>query len=160
MKFWLGLFIILALFTTSITLLFCAQSPEHKIMGQWQEVSWDFERLDVDTKSLHQDFTTLQRQEVYKNLIIHDAEIWDFRPQNTLYLNAKDQKPTQLKWAIKGRGHVLQLKYQDKKTETYQVHLLNEDEMVVYFNFDLQIRGIVKVTFKKINKENYYAQKI
>lgn len=160
MKFWLGLFIILALFTTSITLLFCTQSPENKIMGQWEEVSWDIERLDVDPKNLHQDFTNLQRKEIYKDLIIHDAEIWDFKPKNKLLLNTKDQKPTQLKWAIKGRGHVLELKYQNKKTESYQLHLLNEDELVVYFNFDLQIRGVVKVTFKKIHQDTYYAQKI
>jgi len=45
------------------------------------------------------------------------------------------------------------------KIEDFQVHELTKDRLVIYFNFDLQIRGIVKMTFKKV-EDNTYAQKI
>jgi hypothetical protein len=158
MKFWLGNIIILVLFTGAISVLYHAKNPERTLVGKWEEVSWEFERVNVDTALINSDFEQYQRNEIYKNLIIHHAEVWEFSPEKKLFLN--NNPASNINWAIKGRGHVLELKYGGAKSESYQVQHLSDDKLVVFFNFDLQIRGIVKMTFKKINDSPTYAQKI
>lgn len=158
MKFWLGNLCIILLFTGAISVLYHAKSPEKTLLGKWEEVAWEFERVNIDSALINNDFEKLQRNEIYKNLIIHNAEIWEFSPEKKLFLN--NNLISHINWAIKGRGHVLELKYGNSKSESYQVHQLTDDKLIVFFNFDLQIRGTVKMTFKKINDSPSYAQKI
>jgi hypothetical protein len=158
MKFWLGIITILALFIGSTGILYHAKSPERILVGSWEEVAWEFERVNIDASLIDNNFEKMQRDEIYKDLIIHNAEIWEFSPDKKLFLNNNDD--SNINWAIKGRGHILELKHGNSKSESYQVLSLTDDELVVFHNFDLQIRGIVKMTFKKINKTENYAQKI
>lgn len=158
MKFWLGNIIILALLIGTTSILYYAKNPERILVGTWEEVSWEFERVNVDSALINNEFEKKQREEIYKNLVIHNAETWEFSSEKKLFLNNKDH--SNINWAIKGRGHILELKYGGKQSETYQVQRLTDNELVVFYNFDLQIRGIVKMTFKKINTNKNYAQKI
>ena len=75
------------------------------------------------------------------------AEKWQFNPDGTLQLHGN--KDEVLNWTIKGRGHILELTHVDGRVEDYQIEMLDDRLMVVYFSFDLQIRGIVKMTFLK-----------
>ena len=92
-------------------------------------------------------------------MIIHRAETWQFGPDRRLTFLENGKVSEDLKWSIKGRGHILELQHKNAIVEDYQVVDISEDELVVQFNFDLQVKGIVKMTFKRIPKKEY-AQKI
>lgn len=158
LSFAYGFIMILILCSGSIFLN--GDNPEQLILGKWEEVSWELERVDKDRNQVSVQLEELQKKEIYKNLIIHQAEIWEFLPQKQLMLKQADsESETKLNWTMKGRGHILELKYKDLPSETYQVYQLNEDELVMYFNFNLQMRGMVKMTFKRV-EDNSYAKKI
>jgi hypothetical protein len=152
-------FIIILLVFSAVT-IYREDSPEKLIVGRWEEVSWEFERVNVDSVKKNSNLEEFQKREIYQNLMIHNAEEWEFFPGRILTLkHSTDTPETELKWVMKGRGHILELKYGDDRVECYQIHELTKDTLVVYFNFDLQIRGMVKMTFKKVDEQSY-AQKI
>jgi len=152
--------LILILMVCSGMALIKSESPEQLIMGKWQEVEWQFERVDSDSAKQGSQLFDYQKKELYKNMMIHNAEEWEFLPGKHLALkhheNTQDKK---LKWILKGRGNILELRYDNEKVERFQVYKLTKDTLVVYYDFDLQMRGSVRITFKK--QQNYnYAQKI
>lgn len=131
-----------------LAILFIAnsESSEKIVLGDWKEVSWHYEKLNSVDLASHHSGDGL-KDEIYNSLIIHKAEKWQFLPDGTLQLHGDvDEK---LHWTIKGRGHILELTHADGRVEDYQIEMLNDRLLVVYFSFDLQIRGIVKMTFLK-----------
>lgn len=158
MKVWPVYLFFALLLVFSSWLLIDKDSPEVLILGDWEEVSWKFEKLDHNNE-LDFSINKLQKQEICKNLIIHRAETWQFSPNKRLTFLEDGKVREDLKWSIKGRGHILELKHNNAVVEDYQVVGITDEELVVQFNFDLQIKGIVKMTFKRIPKKEY-AQKI
>lgn len=134
----------IALFTVPI-LLFAAMmlnstSPEQNILGSWEEVAWEYEKVEQDNENgsfISKSISESIKREIIKSLIIHEAETWEFLPNGKLKLDKKDQITTPLEWNLKGRGHVLKLKHPDDKTEYYNLQKVNDDEMVLYFNSDI-----------------------
>lgn len=151
--------VIAFLLLCSCVILIREESPEQLLVGKWQEVSWEIERVNSEDVKNNAESVGWQKQEICGDMIIHDAEIWEFDTKKQLTLTKQDDSVEKLKWNVKGRGHILELKHSDKKIEDFQVHELTKDTLVIYFNFDLQVRGIVKMTFKKV-EDNSYAQKI
>lgn len=133
-------------------------SPELLILGDWREVSWQFEKVD---RKDSMDFTIseLHKKEILRNVIIHEADTWRFNADRTLSFLVDGKVKENLNWNIKGRGHILELLHKEAIVEGYQVVWLSHDELIVQFNFDLQLRGIVRMTFKKMTKQEH-AQKI
>lgn len=153
-----GLILILV-FCSGMALL-KSDSPEQLIMGKWEEVEWQFERIDADSAKMDHKLLDYQKKELYENMMIHNAEEWEFFPGKLLTLRQHERSgEKKLKWLLKGRGHILELQYGNEKVESFQVYKLTKDTLVVYYNFDLQMRGSVKITFKKQQQYNY-AQKI
>jgi len=150
-------FIVLLLLGSCVVLTRQA-SPEQLLMGQWEEVSWELEKVRADDRLNDWALTQGQKREIYEQMRMHDAEIWTFDTEKRLILSKPDASEEILNWNIKGRGHILELKQAGAKIEDFQVHELTDDRMVLYFNFDLQIRGVVKMTFKKLSPQ--YAQKV
>ncbi|MDR7132128.1 hypothetical protein J2X69_004495 [Algoriphagus sp. 4150] len=135
------------------TLLSFLESPQTNIIGEWKEVSWEYEKMDtLSSKKDSFDYTLTDhiKEQISKNLIIHEAEIWKFATDDTLEMKGNDSFKS-LHWTLKGRGNILQLHGEENTIEHYQIQELSSDRMVLYFNFDMQVRGIVKMTFEKIN---------
>ena len=128
------------------------------LVGKWQEVGWQYEKIDK-SGTLMSNLQNVQFSEVCPELTIHRAEYWKFNNDGTLSLQQDDDKQQLLQWNIKGMGNVLELKHGNRKLETYKVKEISDDSLVIHFSFDLQVRGIVKMVFKKV-KEPVYAQKI
>ena len=83
-----------------------------------------------------------------QNLIIHKAEKWIFMPGKELILKGKEATK-KLTWSIKGRGNILELKYNDNSVEHYTLSELSEDKLVLNFNTNTDVRGIARLTFEK-----------
>lgn len=67
-----------------IVLLYCGtalikgDSPEDLIVGKWEEVDWNFERINVDSTEVNGNLLAYQKNELYNNMIIHQGEEWEF----------------------------------------------------------------------------------
>lgn len=124
------------------------QHPEILLRGHWKEIAWNYERVDKINKQL--DLDDEVKQEISKNLMIHQTEKWIFKKNSKLILKAKN-KTTYLKWKLKGRGHILKLKYENGMNEFYQIKELTKNKLILHFENDIHARGIVKISFKKLN---------
>lgn len=146
----------LAIFTTTILVYFkllsLQESPTTYILGEWKEVSWEYEKLDSiieNDNTFDYKLTDHIKNQISENLIIHKAETWKFTEDKTLEMQGSDIQKS-LQWTLKGRGNILQIDGSDL-VEHYAIQELSANRMVLYFNFEMQVRGIVKMTFEKIN---------
>lgn len=128
------------------------------LVGKWQEVGWEYEKLDK-SGSIISGLQAMQFSEICPDIMVHQAEYWMFDKDRTLSLRQGNEEKKLLHWNIKGMGNILELKHGGTKIESYKMKEISEDSLVIHFSFDLQVRGIVKMTFKKV-KEPVYAQKI
>jgi hypothetical protein len=127
-----------------------APSPEQTILGEWKELNWEYERVDkMDDTLTEKVISDDVKKHIGQHLVIHEAETWQFLPNGRLKLISSDDERI-VRWRIKGRGHILQIKYDDEKiVENYNLTELDENTMVLNFDSDLQARGIAKLTFQR-----------
>ncbi len=130
-----------------ITLISLSQSPEKKIVGQWKELSWEYERVNKVGNS-SKEITDDVKKIIGQHLLIHEAETWQFLPNGKLLLQAGENEKL-VSWKIKGRGNILQLKYDDQVIENYNLTELDNNTMILNFDSEIQARGIAKLTFEK-----------
>ncbi|UCS95807.1 hypothetical protein KZP23_13395 [Echinicola marina] len=145
------------LLTGVVSLMAYDISPDNKLLGEWKEVSWEFEKLDeaVDHEfwGISKSITDQLKKEISRELAFHEAEVWKFYPDGKISLEGSNGKRASLFWRLKGRGHVLKLFGHADSIEHYQIQKLTDDTMEIHFNTDLQARGIIKMTFKKIRNQ-------
>jgi hypothetical protein len=144
--------LILGLTTTAFYSLSVVVHPEARLAGQWKEVAWSYEKVDpaATDQGVRSFFDEQLRSEISKNLIIHDSETWVFHEDRSLTLRKGGQPNTRLKWTLKGRGHILEINHGGDQQEHYQIRELTDDRLVLHFNNDMIVRGIVKIEFEKI----------
>jgi len=131
-----------------------AKSPGSLLHGEWKEIKWEYERsADPDSAALYEDVKQDVKQMTGNELVIHQAESWQFFPDGTLQLLTPAGQKFSLSWKLKGRGHILELNNQGVK-EYYNIMQLTDDNLVVNFESDLEVRGIAKLTFKRV-KNNH-----
>ncbi len=140
--------VFLVIVTTIFTLMSFSQSPEKRIVGQWNEKSWEYERVNLIGDTNNKEITDDVKKIIGQHLLIHEAETWQFLPNGKLILKAGENERL-VDWKIKGRGHILQLKYDDNVVENYNLTELNKNKMVLNFDSEIQARGIAKLTFEK-----------
>ncbi len=140
-----GLVILSFIFT-----LHSRPSPEVMISGEWAEVSWKYEKIN---SSDNLDFKKYNSEKVKnllgKDLVIYEAEKWEFLPDGKLKLMGGEAIRI-VDWRIKGRGHILQIRYHDGLQENYNISHLKHRKMVLNFDADAKARGIAQLTFTRI----------
>jgi|SRR5690606_6375871 len=149
-------FLLVLGFVISIVNTLTLTAPDKNIEGSWKEVSWEYDKSENTT--ITKQISDAIKAEISKELIIHEAEVWNFSSDGNLKLISEKNNET-LSWTMKGRGNILKLSHNTNKIEHYNIQLLDNNKMVLYFNTDIQAKGIVKMTFEKIKEDNY-AQKI
>lgn len=144
--------IMLTTFIGLFLLLTSASSPDDLLPGTWQEVSWEYEKVDKnqDSDSLSgKEISNNVKQLISQDLIVHRAEQWEFLPGGALSLTGKNTPAVPIHWKLKGRGHILVLHYDDRTEESYTMVQLDENKMVLHFYTEIQARGIAKITFTR-----------
>lgn len=153
MKIWIryigffGLGIFLFVFLVSMS-----NNPENTIKGEWKELVWEYEKVD-DNDTINKEFKTVSeyiKDNAGENLIIHKAEKWIFKPNGKLTLQGKNTSK-EVNWTIKGRGNILEIKYNNNNFEYYNLTELSENKLVLNFDTENHTRGIARLTFEKIN---------
>ncbi|MBN7810706.1 lipocalin family protein [Algoriphagus sp. H41] len=136
-------------------LLSTQPSPQSRILGDWKEVSWEYEKADnPDDGGFDFRITDHIKSQIAENLIIHQAEIWSFGADESLHMSGKNNSKSS-RWKLKGRGNVLKISGAEDQTEHYKIQELTPSRMVLHFNSDMQVRGIVKMTFEKIRPPHH-----
>jgi len=133
-----------------LSLLGASKNPETTIVGTWSELAWEYEKVDKND-TLKKDFDTISnyvKEVVGQNLIIHKAEKWVFLPKGKLLLKGTNYVK-EVNWCIKGRGNILELKYNNSNTEHYNISEISKNKLALNFDSDNHTRGIVRLTFKK-----------
>ncbi|MCO6358507.1 lipocalin family protein [Roseivirga pacifica] len=133
-------------------------APDKLIVGSWEEVSWEYEKVNHKGGSSFE-IDEKQKQEITKNLVIHQSETWEFNDDGSLIFYDGEKVKESLAWNVKGRGNILELIHNNKTLEDYEIQEITKDSLVIHFHSDLQVRGIVKLTFKRKRTEKY-AQEI
>ncbi len=136
---------------SAIFLIVSSTNPEELIVGEWQEVSWEYEKpiapiLGDSSKAIADDL----KNRLAQDMIIHMAESWKFSPDGSVKLIGQGKDTVVVNWKFKGRGHILKLHYEDGLEEYYNVVELNRDELILHFHVEMQAKGIAKITFKRL----------
>lgn len=151
MKIWtrysLAFGLCIALF---IALIYKAKNPEVSIEGEWKELVWIYENVDPNDPNIsnYKNVAGYVKNVAGQDLIIHKAEKWKFLPNGKLQLSGNDYFK-EINWTLKGRGNVLELKY-DNNVEYYDLTELSDNKLVLNFETEIQTRGIACLTFEKI----------
>lgn len=133
-----------------LSLISASKNPETAIVGSWNELAWEYEKVNKND-TLKRDFDTIStyvKEVVGQNLIIHKAEKWVFLPKGKLLLKGTNYTK-EVNWCIKGRGNILELKYDNANTEHYNIGEISKNKLTLNFESDTHTRGIVRLTFKK-----------
>lgn len=152
MKIWIRY---IGFFTLGISffvlLISMSNNPENIIEGQWKELAWEYEKVDKNdtVKSDFHNVSDYVKDVVGENLIIHKAESWTFKPNGKLILKGSNYSK-EVNWTIKGRGNILEIKYDNNNCEHYSLTELSDNKLVLNFDTDTHTRGIARLTFEKI----------
>jgi hypothetical protein len=132
-----------------IMVIAAAPAAEYKITGEWKEMNWEYEKVDGSASVAKKGLISEEvKNKIGQHLVIHTAESWEFLPNHQLKLITAEGTKT-VYWFIKGRGHILQLKYGNNKTENYNISRLSGDTLTLNFETKIQARGIAKLTFRR-----------
>lgn len=153
-------FILLAvlLFFASTIVMFY-ENPERMLEGAWVEQGWYFEKVENKPSFEKQ---AIIHDEIKNAAIAHlpplQDGLWHFeRSGKHNYVAHHNNK--RYNWFLKGRGHILELRKDDELVESFTIHELNKNELILYLNLDLQAKGIARIVLKKEERNNY-AKKI
>jgi len=136
-----------------VILIGMANSPEATIEGEWKELVWEYEKVDKindTTKSDYDNVSYYVKDVAGQDLVIHKAEKWIFCPNGKLILEGEDYSK-EISWNIKGRGNILELKYDNNNVEYYSLTELSDNKLVLNFDTNTHTRGIARLTFEKLN---------
>lgn len=134
-----------------ILLISMSNNPEHIIEGQWKELVWEYEKVNKND-TITNDYDNVSdfvKDVVGENLVIHKAESWTFKPNGKLILKGSNYSK-EVDWTIKGRGNILEIKYDNNNCEHYSLTELSDNKLVLNFDTDTHTRGIARLTFEKI----------
>lgn len=136
------------------------ENPERMVEGQWREVGWYFEKVDETPTfnkqtEIHEEF----KQQLLNHLPPLKSGNWHFiRNNNQNYIAYHDS--LKYDWYIKGRGHILELRSNNKLVESFIIQDITKDSMILHLNIDLQTKGIAKIVLKRDDIDNKYVKKI
>jgi len=118
--------------------------PQEQLWGEWELVHHRVEKAVRRPKVNQLDYSIGHR------LSPHQCERWTFDTQNGLSLIDPSGKRIQAGWSLKSRGDLLEITGLSGVRDL-TIEYLDHQKMVLYYHSDLQIRGVVKMTLRKVS---------
>jgi hypothetical protein len=137
----------LLLLTCTLFLVGCG-SPEDLLTERWVETSWSFEKSSGSSNNSRRDGIRMQALEGHR-YFRHEAEYWRFHPDRTFEIKLENGEKQVGRWRLKGRGHVLTLRYASGHQEAFDVRELNENELVLHAHAGMEARSVARLIFKR-----------
>jgi hypothetical protein len=137
----------------SLVIAGCAGDPERMLQGEWQEVSWRYEKIDHPDSAQSKWIDGIRfRDYSDRRVVRHEAERWIFEPGRGLEIQVRDGDPLRARWRLKGRGHVLTIRYTDTgDLEVYDIKELSRDKLILHFDMGMEVRGVARLEFKRVS---------
>lgn len=129
----------------------CGPHPEQALVGTWREAEWRYERLD-DHGAAMGAWTDGVRLREYpdRRVARHESERWEFHRGGVVHIVARDGSRMTGRWRLKGRGHVMTLRFPESRSfEVYRVHELDGDRLVLHYDVGMEVRGIARLEFRR-----------
>lgn len=136
------------LFLTCTLLLSGCGSPEELLTERWIETSWSFEKATGSAGNSRRGGIRMQALEGHR-YFRHEAEYWRFFPDRTFEIKLESGERQVGRWRLKGRGHVLTLRYASGHQEAFDVRELNRSELVLHAHAGMEARSVARLTFKR-----------
>ena len=153
-KIYISLLVIFVV--TAFSINFFSAAPSSLIAGKWSEKEWKYEL--IDTHEMVEGYVKGDKvkrlpesieKKIREDVLLHQAEDWEFLPDGSLLLYKNDSEVIEAEWRLKGRGHILYIKYKDGNYEYYDIKELNEKEMILNFDIGMEVRGIARLVFER-----------
>lgn len=128
-------------------------TKDRELIGVWKESEWKYEKVDAYNENGGVNDVRISdelKNEIAKDLIIHQSEVWEFLPENKLRIRMETGEDLMMDYKLKGRGHILKIIHDDKVLEHYTIQQVTRDQLVLNFYVETQARGIVKLSFERI----------
>ncbi len=139
--------VVLMVIVASTLALSMRTSPHKHIEGTWvlsdHKVEKVVHRTRSSARTVNGKTTTI--------FIPHECARWEFDKNQQLYVTDYQGRRAKANWSLKSRGDLLEIKCMGGKLQDLTIERLDDTEMVLYYHSDLQIRGIIKMTLKKIS---------
>lgn len=118
-------------------------------MDKWQEIRWSYEKLDQPRPEVQR--IDGIRLEVFEQRTIahHEAEYWSFHSDRSFHIALRDGARRTGRWRLKGRGHILTLRYADGTVEVYDVKEIDRERLVLNLDLGMEVRGIARLEFAR-----------
>ncbi len=132
-----------------LALVGCGKSPEEFLVHKWEEVRWSYEKTDRTRREI-QRFDGI-RIDAFEGRFIrhHEAEYWWFKEDRSFAIALEQGTILKGRWRLKGRGHILTLRYEDGAVEVYDIKELNGRQMVLNLDLGMEVRGIARLDFSR-----------
>lgn len=128
----------------------CGDNPEDLLVSRWEESTWVYELIDRHPDDVKRvDGIRLGAFEE-RTVARHEAEYWQFRADRSFEIRLDDGTVRSGRWRLKGRGHILTLRYASGEVEVYDIKELGGDELVLNFDMGMEIRGIARLGFSRV----------
>lgn len=126
------------------------ENYEELILGEWAEKQWKYEKVYYrnDMEFVDNAISETDKISAQDGIIFHFAEEWEFL-ESGKFLFSTNQVTKSARWAIKGRGDILEIRHGDGMCERYTISKLSPHQMVLHFHTDIQVKGITKLTFER-----------
>jgi hypothetical protein len=137
--------------TLALCLSACGTNPEDVIVGRWEEVSWRYEKFDGHAPNATKWIDGIRLPNYpARGIVRHEAEYWEFQPGRVLLIRTRDGDTVRARWRLKGRGHVLKVRYPESDdVEVYDIKELNRNELILNYDIGMEVRGIAQLTFNR-----------
>jgi hypothetical protein len=130
----------------------CGEHPEQLLAGRWRESGWEYEKLATKAPLTSKWIDGIDLPAFAESRVVrHEAEYWEFMPGRDLIIAKRDGTHLKARWRLKGRGHVLTVRTSDKEFEVYDVKQLDRDQLVLNYDVGMEVRGIARLTFRRID---------
>ncbi|MBX3268887.1 MAG: hypothetical protein KF729_01415 [Sandaracinaceae bacterium] len=136
----------------ALALVGCEDHPEDRLLGCWSEADWRYERVDAHESATMGRWTDgiRSREHPDRRILRHEAERWEFHPNRELVIVGRDGTERRARWRLKGRGHVMTLRFGDTGDfEVYNVQELASDRLVLHYDVGMELRGIARLEFRR-----------
>lgn len=124
--------------------------PEELLQNRWREVSWSYEKFDGKERPGAAAIDGIRfAPDAERTVVRHEAESWLFAADRSVAIRLKDGGHVEGRWRLKGRGHVLTIRYDGGALEVYDVKELDEQRLVLNSDLGMEVRGIARLEFRR-----------
>ena len=127
----------------------CEGGPEAQLVGRWQQSGWAYEKLDSPEARPECSYGRHIEAFEGRSIARHEVEYWEATDDGMLEVVLSNGTHRMGRWRLKGRGHMLTIRYGDGSVEVYDIKELDTARLTLRFDLGVEVRGIARFDFRR-----------